>query len=187
MIPLSFHTLYVLSKRRETKEPLLNEETVDHIKSIISQKGSDAWWYMSVEELLPEKYRDKASDYVKGTDTMDVWYRSASGKSSIFWSYKTHGFVLDEGGEKMSKSVGNVVDPRTVIDGGKNQEQEPSYGADVLRLWDSSVDFTGDVQIGPQVLRQLSDIYRKLRGTLPFLLGNLHDWKVWLKELYIQM
>nr|GFD06374.1 isoleucine--tRNA ligase, chloroplastic/mitochondrial [Tanacetum cinerariifolium] len=47
----------------------------------------------------------------------------------------------------------------------------------VLRLWVSSVDFTGDVQIGPQVLRQLSDIYRKLRGTLRFLLGNLHDWK----------
>lgn len=81
------------------------------------------------------------------------------------------------GVKKMSKSVGNVVDPRTVIEGGKNQEQEPSYGADVLRLWVSSVDFTGDVQIGPQVLRQLSDIYRKLRGTLRFLLGNLHDWK----------
>ncbi|KAK1417856.1 hypothetical protein QVD17_26990 [Tagetes erecta] len=208
-IPVFYHA--------ETKEPLLNEETIDHIKSIISQKGSDAWWYMPVEELLPETYRDKASDYVKGTDTMDVWFDSGSSwaavlenrnglsfpadlyvegtdqhrgwfQSSLLTSVATkgkapysgvitHGFVLDEKGLKMSKSVGNVVDPRTIIEGGKNQEQAPSYGADVLRLWVSSVDYTGDVLIGPQVLRQMSDIYRKLRGTLRFLLGNLHDWK----------
>lgn len=54
----------------------------------------------------------------------------------------------------------------------------PGYGADVLRLWVSSVDYTVDVMIGPQILRQMSDIYRKLRGTLRFLLSNLHDWKV---------
>ncbi|KAJ0601972.1 putative isoleucine--tRNA ligase [Helianthus annuus] len=204
-IPVFYHA--------ETKEPLLNEETVDHIKSIISQKGSDAWWYMSVEELLPENYRDKASDYVKGTDTMDVWFfmgcclENRKGlsfpadlyvegtdqhrgwfQSSLLTSVATkgkapysgvitHGFVLDEKGLKMSKSLGNVVDPRTIIEGGKNQEEAPSYGADVLRLWVSSVDYTGDVLIGPQVLRQMSDIYRKLRGTLRFLLGNLHDWK----------
>ncbi|XP_071730451.1 isoleucine--tRNA ligase, chloroplastic/mitochondrial [Rutidosis leptorrhynchoides] len=208
-IPVFYHA--------ETKEPLLNEETVEHIKSIISQKGSDAWWYMSVEELLLEKYRDKASDYVKGTDTMDVWFDSGSSwaavlgtrdglkypadlyvegtdqhrgwfQSSLLTSvatkgkapYKgviTHGFVLDERGFKMSKSLGNVVDPHTIIEGGPNKEQAPSYGADVLRLWVSSVDYTGDVLIGQQVLRQMSDIYRKLRGTLRFLLGNLHDWK----------
>ncbi|CAH1427549.1 unnamed protein product [Lactuca virosa] len=208
-IPVFYHV--------ETKEPLLNEETIDHIKTIISQKGSDAWWYMKVEELLPEKYRDKASDYVKGTDTMDVWFDSGSSwaavletrdglhwpadlyvegtdqhrgwfQSSLLTSVATkgkapysgvitHGFVLDERGLKMSKSLGNVVDPRLIIEGGKNQEESPSYGADVLRLWVSSVDYTGDVLIGPQVLRQMSDIYRKLRGTLRFLLGNLHDWK----------
>ncbi|KAL4564915.1 hypothetical protein LXL04_028991 [Taraxacum kok-saghyz] len=208
-IPVLYHV--------ETKEPLLNEETVAHIKSIISQKGSDAWWYMSVEDLLPERYRDKASDYVKGTDTMDVWFDSGSSwaavletrdglhwpadlyvegtdqhrgwfQSSLLTSVATkgkapysgvitHGFVLDERGLKMSKSLGNVVDPRTIIEGGKNQEEAPSYGADVLRLWVSSVDYSGDVLIGPQVLRQMSDIYRKLRGTLRFLLGNLHDWK----------
>ncbi|GFZ14014.1 tRNA synthetase class I (I, L, M and V) family protein [Actinidia rufa] len=89
----------------------------------------------------------------------------------------THGFVLDERGLKMSKSLGNVVDPSIVIGGGKNQGEAPSYGADVLRLWVSSVDYTGDVMIGPQVLRQMSDIYRKLRGTLRFLLANLHDWE----------
>ncbi|VFR01130.1 unnamed protein product [Cuscuta campestris] len=208
-IPVFYHV--------ESKEPLLKEETISHIKSIISQKGSDAWWYMTVEELLPDKYRDRASEYEKGTDTMDVWFDSGSSwaavlekrsdlhypadlylegtdqhrgwfQSSLLTSIAskgkapysgviTHGFVLDERGEKMSKSKGNVVDPRTVIDGGKSQKEAPPYGADVLRLWVSSVDYTGDVQIGPQILRQMSDMYRKLRGTLRFLLANLHDWK----------
>ncbi|MCE3049230.1 hypothetical protein HAX54_044422 [Datura stramonium] len=66
-----------------SQEPLMNEETIDHIKSIISQKGSDAWWYMTVEELLPEKYRDKASNYEKGTDTMDVWFDSGSSWAAV--------------------------------------------------------------------------------------------------------
>ena len=100
----------------------------------------------------------------------------------------------------MSKSIGNVVDPEKLIVGGKDQrvcsqknlfpcsfaewmfigllQEEPTYGADVLRLWVSSVDYTGDVLIGPQILRQMSDMYRKLRGTMRFLLSNLHDWKV---------
>jgi len=89
----------------------------------------------------------------------------------------THGFVLDERGHKMSKSIGNVVDPRSVIEGGKNQKTEPGYGADVLRLWVSSVDYTGDVMIGQNIIRQMSEVYRKLRGTLRYLLSNLHDWK----------
>ncbi|KAK4586714.1 hypothetical protein RGQ29_023756 [Quercus rubra] len=201
----------------QSKEPLMNEETINHIKTIIAQKGSDAWWYMTVEDLLPEKYREKASDYEKGTDTMDVWFDSGSSWAAVLgkrnglsfpadlylegtdqhrgWfqsslltsiatkgkapysSVVTHGFVLDEKGLKMSKSLGNVVDPRTVIEGGKNTKEAPGYGADVLRLWVSSVDYTGDVLIGPQVLRQMSDIYRKLRGTLRYLLANLHDWK----------
>ncbi|GMP55263.1 hypothetical protein CsSME_00020128 [Camellia sinensis var. sinensis] len=67
-IPVFYHV--------ESKEPLLNEDTIDHIKSIISQKGSDAWWYMTMEKLLPDAYRDKGSEYEKGTDTMDVWFDS---------------------------------------------------------------------------------------------------------------
>ncbi|CAH9142186.1 unnamed protein product [Cuscuta epithymum] len=207
-IPVFYHVT--------SKEPLLKEETINHIRSIISQKGSDAWWHMTVEELLPDKYRDRASEYEKGTDTMDVWFDSGSSwaavlekrsdlqypadlylegtdqhrgwfQSSLLTSIAskgkapycgviTHGFVLDERGLKMSKSLGNVVDPRTVIEGGKNQKEAPPYGADVLRLWVSSVDYTGDVLMGPQVLRQMSEMYRKLRGTLRFLLANLHDW-----------
>lgn len=208
-IPVFYHV--------QSREPLINEETINHIKSIIMQKGSDAWWYMTIEELLPDKYRDKATEFEKGTDTMDVWFDSGSSwaavlekrnglsypadlylegtdqhrgwfQSSLLTSVATkgkapyagvitHGFVLDEKGLKMSKSLGNVVDPRIVIEGGKNQQEAPPYGADVLRLWVSSVDYTTDVTIGPEILRQMSDIYRKLRGTLRFLLGNLHDWK----------
>nr|XP_029119414.1 isoleucine--tRNA ligase, chloroplastic/mitochondrial isoform X3 [Elaeis guineensis] len=209
-IPVFYHV--------HSKEPLITVETIAHIKAIVSNKGSDAWWYMSTEELLPHKYRNKASDYQKGTDTMDVWFDSGSSwaavlgkrdglsfpadlylegtdqhrgwfQSSLLTSIAstgkapyscviTHGFVLDEKGLKMSKSLGNVVDPEIVITGGKNTKNEPAYGADVLRLWVSSVDYAGDVMIGPQILRQMSDIYRKLRGTLRFLLSNLHDWKV---------
>jgi isoleucyl-tRNA synthetase len=88
----------------------------------------------------------------------------------------THGFALDEKGRKMSKSLGNVVDPMVIIEGGKNQKQEPAYGADVLRLWVSSVDYSTDVPIGAGILRQLADVYRKVRNTSRYLLGNLHDF-----------
>jgi isoleucyl-tRNA synthetase len=88
----------------------------------------------------------------------------------------THGFALDEQGRKMSKSLGNVVDPRVVIEGGKNQKKEPAYGADVLRLWVSSVDYSSDVPLGNNILKQMADVYRKIRNTARFLLGNLHDF-----------
>lgn len=71
-------------------------------------------------------------------------------------SYCAAGFVLDEKGVKMSKSIGNVVDPRIVMEGGKDVKTQPPYGADVLRLWVASVDATsGDVGIGPGILNQV--------------------------------
>lgn len=198
----------------ETGEPLLNEETIAYVQAIIAEKGSDAWWELTVEELLPEKYHGRK--YRKGTDTMDVWFDSGSSwaavakqreelrypaemylegsdqhrgwfQSSLLTSvavnghapYKTvltHGFVLDEQGRKMSKSLGNVVDPAIVIEGGKNQKEEPPYGADILRLWVSSVDYSNDVPIGKNILKQMADVYRKIRNTARFLLGNLHDF-----------
>ncbi|MCX5941553.1 MAG: class I tRNA ligase family protein, partial [Cyanobacteria bacterium] len=88
----------------------------------------------------------------------------------------THGFVLDEKGRKMSKSLGNVVDPAILVEGGKNEKQEPAYGADVLRLWVSSVDYSADVPLGPGIIKQLADVYRKVRNTARYLLGNLHDF-----------
>lgn len=200
----------------ETGEPLLTEESIAQVQAIIAEKGSDAWWELSVEELLPESYRNNGKTYRKGTDTMDVWFDSGSSwagvaqtrpelsypvdmylegsdqhrgwfQSSLLTSvanngiapYKkvlTHGFVLDENGRKMSKSLGNVVDPAIIIEGGKNKKTEPAYGADVLRLWVSSVDYSSDVPIGKNILKQLGDVYRKIRNTARFLLGNLHDF-----------
>ncbi|MBE9116409.1 isoleucine--tRNA ligase [Lusitaniella coriacea LEGE 07157] len=200
----------------ETNEPLLNEETINHVREIIAKKGSDAWWELSVEELLPESYRNNGKTYRKGTDTMDVWFDSGSSWSAVVqqregleypadiylegsdqhrgWfqsslltsvatngiaPYKTvltHGFILDEQGKKMSKSLGNGVEPDTIINGGKNKKQEPPYGADVMRLWVSSVDYSSDVPLGRNILKQLSDVYRKIRNTSRFLLGNLHDF-----------
>ncbi|MBU7583960.1 MAG: isoleucine--tRNA ligase [Nostoc sp. TH1S01] len=199
-----------------TGEPLLNEETINHVQAIIAEKGSDAWWELSVEELLPESYRNNGKSYRRGTDTMDVWFDSGSSwaavlkqrpelrypadiylegsdqhrgwfQSSLLTSvavngiapYKTvltHGFALDEQGRKMSKSEGNVVDPNAIIEGGKNQKSDPAYGADVLRLWVSSVDYSGDVRIGKNIIKQLNDVRGKIRNTARFLLGSLHDF-----------
>ncbi|KAB8333169.1 isoleucine--tRNA ligase [Scytonema tolypothrichoides VB-61278] len=200
----------------ENGEPLLNEETISHVQGIFAEKGSDAWWELSVEELLPEKYHNNGRSYRKGTDTMDVWFDSGSSwaavaqqrselrypadmylegsdqhrgwfQSSLLTSvavndcapYKTvltHGFILDEQGRKQSKSLGNTVEPKVVIEGGKNQKEEPAYGVDVLRLWVSSVDYTSDVPLGKNILKQLTDIRNKIRNTARFLLGNLHDF-----------
>jgi isoleucyl-tRNA synthetase len=199
-----------------TNEPLLNAETISHVQAIVAEKGSDAWWELSVEELLPEQYRNNGKSYRKGTDTMDVWFDSGSSwaavakqrpelrypadiylegsdqhrgwfQSSLLTSvavngiapYKTvltHGFTLDEQGRKQSKSLGNVIDPAVIIKGGKNQKEEPPYGADILRLWVSSVDYTSDQRIGKNTLKQLADVRQKIRNTARFLLGNLHDF-----------
>ena len=200
---------------QETNQPLLTEETINHVKGIIDEKGSDAWWELSVEELLPESYRNNGRTYRKGTDTMDVWFDSGSSwaavakgrnlkypvdmylegsdqhrgwfQSSLLTSvatngiapYKTvltHGYVVDENGYKMSKSKGNGIAPELIIAGGNNQKQEPPYGADVLRLWVASVDYTSDVRVGKNIIKQTSEMYRKVRNTARFLLGNLHDF-----------
>ena len=208
---------------QETNEALLTEATINHVQGIIAQKGSDAWWELSVEELLPEEFRNNGRTYRKGTDTMDVWFDSGSSwaavanqreelqypadiylegsdqhrgwfQSSLLTSvatngiapYKnvlTHGFVLDEQGRKMAKSMGNGIDPTTIIEGGNNKKQEPAYGADVLRLWVSSVDYSSDVPVGQNILKQLADVYRKIRNTARFLLGNLHDFDPTQQEI----
>ena len=120
--------------------------------------------------------------YLEGSDQHRGWFQSslltsvAVNGHAPYQRVLTHGFALDEKGRKMSKSLGNVVDPMVIIEGGKNQKQEPAYGADVLRLWVSSVDYSADVPIGSGILRQLADVYRKVRNTSRYLLGNLHDF-----------
>ncbi len=199
-----------------TGEPLLNSDTIAHVKAIIAEKGSDAWWELPIEELLPEAYRNDGHTYRKGTDTMDVWFDSGSSWAAVveqrdnlrypadvylegsdqhrgwfqsslltsvavngiapFKTVLTAGFVVDEQGRKMSKSIGNVMDPAIVIEGGKNQKEDPPYGADVLRLWVSSVDYSSDVPVSKNIMKQMSDVYRKIRNTARFLIGNLHDF-----------
>ena len=200
----------------ETNEPLLTQETIDRVKSIFAQHGSDAWYSMSIEELLPEAYRHNGRTYRKGMDTMDVWFDSGSSWAAVcqqrdnlkypadlylegsdqhrgwfqsslltsvanngiapFKTVLTHGFVLDEKGLKMSKSLGNILDPMIVMDGGKNIQKDPAYGADVVRLWASSVDYSTDILVGPNIIKQISDASRKIRNTARFLLGNVHDF-----------
>ncbi|KAJ9521979.1 hypothetical protein QJQ45_024859, partial [Haematococcus lacustris] len=200
----------------QSNEPLMTEETISHVTQLVAQQGSDCWWTLPIEALLPPSLAHLAPSLRKGEDTMDVWFDSGSSwagvlqttpgltfpadlylegsdqhrgwfQSSLLTSvaangqapYKqvlTHGFALDEKGAKMSKSLGNVVDPRIVIEGGKDERKDPPYGADVLRMWVASVDFTSDVMIGPGILKQVADLYRKMRGTLRFILGNLNDF-----------
>jgi isoleucyl-tRNA synthetase len=120
--------------------------------------------------------------YLEGSDQHRGWFQSslltsvATHGHAPYKTVLTHGFALDEQGRKMSKSLGNIIDPMVVVNGGKNQKQEPPYGADVLRLWASSVDYSSDVPIGKTILKQMGDVYRKIRNTARFLLGNLHDF-----------
>ena len=129
-----------------------------------------------------EELKYPADLYLEGSDQHRGWFQSslltsvAVNNKAPYKKVLTHGFALDEKGRKMSKSLGNVVDPDLIINGGANQKTDPAYGADVLRLWVSSVDYAVDVPIGSNILKQLSDVYRKVRNTARYILGNIHDF-----------
>eukprot|EP00913_Durusdinium_trenchii_P022487 g21124.t1 len=188
--------------RKDTGEPLLNTDVISHVREIIEERGSNAWFELSIAELLPEQYRDSADEYERGTDTMDVWFDSGSSwayadqhrgwfQSSLITSvavngrapYKsvmTHGFCVDENGRKMSKSIGNVIDPRTIIEGGKNQKLERNTFErhSMLRFWVASVGFASDVSISLGILKSTEENVRRLRNRARFILGNIHDFDV---------
>ena len=242
-IPAMYH--------EQTGEPLLTEESVKHIIYVIQQHsdGVDIWWDKSLPEEMfvpPSMLGEGKTKWVRGTETMDVWFDSGSSwailqnaphtgpatlsegrpladlylegsdqhrgwfQSSLltkiasstsiptpknphskptapFGMILTHGFVLDEKGRKMSKSLGNVVNPQDVITG-KYPPMPPGskkniYGAgkggpgmDALRLWAASCDYTTDVAIGGKVLVTVGEMLRKLRVTARFLVGNLDGW-----------
>ena len=113
--------------------------------------------------------------YFEGSDQYRGWFNSSLIIGTAVYGqapYKTvlsHGFVLDGKGNKMSKSLGNVVDPIKLV----NQ-----YGADVVRLWATSVAYQSDVRISDEIMKQVSESYRKIRNTLRFLHGNLNNFKV---------
>lgn len=193
----------------------LNKTIIEHVAKFVEEKGTNVWWELEAEKLLPNGYKCSCQNikFKKETDIMDVWFDSGSThysvvdqnsdlfdknqkgspseiylegsdqhrgwfQSSLLTSvaingkapYKTvltHGFVLDENGRKMSKSMGNVIDPDKVIS---------EYGSDILRLWVASVDYSSDMRIGQTMLKQLAEVYRNIRNTMRFVLGNLYDY-----------
>ena len=123
--------------------------------------------------LHREDHRRPADVYLEGSDQYRGWFNSSlstavatTGKAP-YKNVISHGFVLDGQGRKMSKSVGNVVVPNKVI---------KQLGADILRLWVASVDYQADVRISDDILKQVSEAYRKIRNTIRFMLGNLNDF-----------
>ncbi len=138
----------------------------------------DVWFdsgvtHAAVIDQRPELRGTPCEMYLEGSDQHRGWFNSSLSTSIAVNGrapYKivlTHGFALDESGRPMSKSLGNIVDPDDMI---------KLYSADVVRLWVSSVNYRDDVLVGKNVLAQLAEIYRKLRNTVRYMLGNLYDF-----------
>lgn len=114
-----------------------------------------------------------ADMYLEGTDQYRGWFNSslstavATKGKAPYRQVLCHGFTLDGEGRKMSKSIGNTIDPLKVM---------KTYGADILRLWVSSVDYQADHRVSDEILKQIAEVYRKIRNTFRFLLGNLADF-----------
>lgn len=111
--------------------------------------------------------------YLEGNDQYRGWFQSSlltsvatTGKSP-YRQVLTHGFVIDEQGRKMSKSLGNGISPQEIVE---------EYGADILRLWVLSSDFKGEVSMSKAILKQISEVYRKIRNTAKYILGNISDF-----------
>lgn len=116
-----------------------------------------------------------ADMYLEGSDQHRGWFHSAmltsvgTRRKAPYANVLTHGFVVDGQGKKMSKSLGNVIQPSQIVD---------KYGADILRLWVSAEDYRDDIRISTEILDRLSEAYRRIRNTCRFLLGNLADFNV---------
>ncbi len=190
---------------KKTGEVLRDQEVVDRIAAAFEKEGSDAWFTRDPAEFLGpkrkvadyEQVKDivdvwfdsgsthafvletrkdlkwPASLYLEGSDQHRGWFHSSLLEScgtrgrAPYEAVLTHGFVLDEQGRKMSKSLGNVTSPQEVVS---------KSGADILRLWVVAADYAEDLRIGPEILKQQSEIYRRLRNTLRYLLGALKDY-----------
>jgi isoleucyl-tRNA synthetase len=189
---------------KETYElhPRTNELT-ELVAKEVEKSGVDAWFNLDAKTLLGEdanQYK-KISDtldvwfdsgtthasvlkkredlsypadlYLEGSDQHRGWFQSslltgcAIDGRAPYESLLTHGFVVDGSGHKMSKSKGNVVAPQKVMD---------QYGADILRLWVASTDYSGELTISDEILKRVAEGYRRIRNTLRFLLANLGDF-----------
>ena len=190
---------------KESNEAFINKDILNKIIDIFKIEGSNSWWEKDIDYFLPDKYKDHSEKLVKGTDTLDVWFDSGSSWKSVLneksypadlylegndqhrgWfqsslltsvatngispykSVLTHGFVVDSNGQKMSKSKNNVVEPDKII---------KQSGADILRLWVASEDYSSELRLSDTILDGIKDKYKKLRNTLRFLLGNINDFE----------
>jgi isoleucyl-tRNA synthetase len=193
--------------RKSDGEVLIDPEVNARIFEIFREEGADAWFeegaaarflgnahdpedWEKVDDILDVWFesgsthafvleqRDDlkwpASLYLEGTDQHRGWFHSSLLEScgtrgrAPFESVLTHGFILDEKAQKMSKSSGTALSPQDVVD---------KFGADILRLWVVGTDYTKDPVFGPETLKQMSDIYRRLRNTLRYLLGGLEGFE----------
>ncbi|KAI9592577.1 tRNA synthetases class I-domain-containing protein [Syncephalis fuscata] len=192
-------------------EPLMNNMVIEHVASVFEKHGSDAWWQLSTPSDLYRRGMDTmdvwfdsgtswaqlssppADIYLEGSDQHRGWFQSSlltsvavNGKAP-FKQLITHGFLLDEHGHKMSKSIGNTILPYTIIEGGPDKKKQPAYGIDILRLWVASTEFTRDVTIGDTVIANIAESMRKYRSTARFMLGCLHHFDIKQKVDYNEL
>ncbi|NAW63363.1 isoleucine--tRNA ligase [Vibrio sp. V31_P5A7T61] len=177
---------------------------IEKVAQLVEQKGIQAWWDVDAAELLgadaeqyekvldtldvwfdsgvthyavvdtrPEFNGAQADMYLEGSDQHRGWFQSSlissvamKGKAP-YKEVLTHGFVVDGQGRKMSKSIGNVVAPKDVTN---------KLGADILRLWVASTDYTGEVAVSDEILKRSADAYRRIRNTARFFLANLNGF-----------
>jgi isoleucyl-tRNA synthetase len=180
-------------------------ELLEQVAKLIEANGIDAWHTLDARELLGddadtyEKNRDTldvwfdsgsthqtvlrgshkeqsafpADLYLEGSDQHRGWFHSSLLTSSMlngrppYKALLTHGFTVDENGKKMSKSLGNTMAPQKISD---------TLGADILRLWVASTDYTGELAISEEILKRVTEAYRRIRNTLRFLLANTSDF-----------
>lgn len=151
----------------------LNADEIRKERSIL-----DVWFDSGVTHrsvVVQRGYKRPVDLYLEGSDQHRGWFQSSlltsisSTKDKPYKQILTHGFVNDGQGRKMSKSIGNTIAPNDVIN---------KYGADILRLWVSSVDYREDVRLSEDILNRTSDSYRKIRNTARYLLGNVSDFNI---------
>ena len=153
---------------------IVDSEAYDQVFDIL-----DVWFDSGSTHAFVLRDRADGSEdgladlYLEGTDQHRGWFHSSMLQAcgtkgrAPYRGVLTHGFTLDEKGMKMSKSLGNTIVPEQVV---------KQYGADILRLWVAQSDYSADQRIGPEILKGVADSYRRLRNTMRFMLGSLHDF-----------
>lgn len=148
-------------------------QKIDDILDVWFESGTTHSWVLRNPQKWPD-LQFPAGMYLEGSDQHRGWFHSsllescATNGFAPYASVLTHGFTLDGEGKKMSKSLGNTVAPQDVI---------KQYGADILRLWVASSDYSDDLRIGKEIINSTVDNYRKLRNSIRWLLGNLAHYK----------